>query len=154
MFELSCVPCSIPNRLWVPVGAGACCSLMADYASLNVFWVIPREVSWERAAPHVSSCSALRDSLLSAEFGISSYYSHGVFRINAEFVSLRGSDQNLICASGFRAVCQSKICSPSSGRSTHIPSHLCPLLIFLIIDGFADPHFPIAKSGFIFQKGI
>lgn len=68
---------------------GACWSLMADCASLNGFWVILGEVKWERAAPHVSSCSAHRDSLLTVEFGVSSYYSHDVFKINTEFASPR-----------------------------------------------------------------
>lgn len=78
LWSQSCSLLPVPKQLWVPVGGGGVWSLMADYSSLNIFWVIPGEVSWERAAPHVS-CSAPMDSLLTAEFGISSYYGHSVF---------------------------------------------------------------------------
>lgn len=82
LISLGTVSCSllpVPKWWWVPVGVGSVRELDGRLCFLNVFWVIPGEVSWERAAPHVNSYLAPRDSLLTRKFGISSYYGHGVF---------------------------------------------------------------------------
>lgn len=76
---LWCSLLPVPKRLWVPVGVGSVHELDGRLCFLNVFWVIPGEVSWERAAPHVNSYSAPRDSLLTGKSGISSYYGPSVF---------------------------------------------------------------------------
>lgn len=149
--DQSCSLLPVPKQLWVPVGVGSVHELDGRLCLLNVFWVIPGEVSWERAAPHVSSYSALRDSLLTGRFGISLYYSHRVFEINTEFVSPRWMSKNFICDSGFRAVCQSKeIWSPSSGGSSGRGTH--PLTLLPSADCF-DPRW-LCRSWFFQQPKV